>query len=144
MTESAIDIRYPNDAYVSVVKSLRQALAPATTTASKLIVLVDDTLTTVGISNFTTANILEKITRQSGVDYNREIEPLYWTADLVERTKRRRCHIQSHEKRTHASGTPEDIEADGESFPKYKGAWSAAFSLCPAAASTAGPESRTV
>lgn len=51
--------------------------APATTTASKLIVLGDDTLTTVDISNFTTANILEKGSRPSGVDYKREIEPLY-------------------------------------------------------------------
>jgi hypothetical protein len=50
----------------------------------------------VDISNFTVAKILDERPSPSGVEYGCELEPLWLAADLIEKAKMERVHIQNY------------------------------------------------
>jgi len=95
-TELIVNTYNSDEAPLSIAESSGQILAPTTVSASSLPDLGDDGPVVVDISNFTAAKILNKRPSPFGFEYRCELEPLWLTADFMEKAKMGRVQEWSH------------------------------------------------
>jgi hypothetical protein len=92
--ESIVNTKDSDEARLSVAESLAQTFAPMAVPPSNLPNVGEDGLAIVEVSTLTTAEILDKRSSPSGVEYKSELEPLWMAADLVERVRRERTYTK--------------------------------------------------
>jgi hypothetical protein len=95
-TEPIIAASYSDEATTSVAESLDQTVASATISASDLPGLYEAASAIVDISTFTTTKIVNQRAGPSRVEYLCKFEPQWLVADLVEKAKMGRTHIQRY------------------------------------------------
>jgi hypothetical protein len=95
-TEPVVNTNVFDEPPLSIVESCGQTLALTTVSASSLPDLDENGPVMVDISKFTAAKVLDERPSPSGVEYRCELEPLWLTADLVEKAKMGRVHIQNY------------------------------------------------
>jgi hypothetical protein len=96
-TDPIVNADDDDGAPLSITESSGQILAPKTVSALSSPDVGKDSPMMVGISNFTTAKILDKRSSPFGIEYRGELMPLWLPADLVEKVQVGRVRIQSYE-----------------------------------------------
>jgi hypothetical protein len=96
-TEPIVNTNDSDKAFPPIAESSEQILSTGTASASSLPDLGEGGPAIVNRSKFTTMKILHKRSSVSRVKYKCELEPLWFTVNLVERAQIGRAYIRSYE-----------------------------------------------
>ena len=96
-TEPIASTNGSSEVDLSIARSSKQTLTQMTVSASGLLDVGGDGLVIIDISKLKTEKIVDKRSSSCGVEYKCSLEPLWLTADLVERVQMGRDHIRSYE-----------------------------------------------